>query len=158
MTRNIKIKSKEDGLFAINGYKTHHQSVVFTNGCFDILHLGHLQYLKEAKRLGDRLVVGLNSDKSIKKLKGKNRPINDEFYRSEMLAALEVIDLVIIFDEKSSKKLTLEVNPDIYVKGGDYVKEELSVYGKVKRVEIIPFEYDYSTTKIISYIREEIIL
>jgi rfaE bifunctional protein nucleotidyltransferase chain/domain len=95
-------------------------TIVATNGCFDILHAGHVQYLQEAKSLGDKLVVGLNSDKSVKKLKGKARPFNNQKNREIVLSALECVDEVIIFDSINCSSFLEQVKPDIYVKGGDY--------------------------------------
>ena len=100
--------------------KSEGKTVVFTNGCFDILHAGHVRYLNAAKALGDSLVLGLNSDVSVKKLKGVNRPINNENDRAEVLSALKAIDYVVIFDEKTAENIVGEVKPDIYAKGGDY--------------------------------------
>ena len=100
--------------------KAEGKKIVFTNGCFDILHVGHVRYLKEAKALGDILILGLNSDSSVKSLKGSNRPINNESDRAEVLSALEAIDYVVIFDEKTAENIVGEVKPDIYAKGGDY--------------------------------------
>ncbi len=100
--------------------KAEGKKIVFTNGCFDILHVGHVRYLKEAKALGDILILGLNSDSSVKSLKGSNRPINNESDRAEVLSALKAIDYVVIFDEKTAENIVGEVNPDIYAKGGDY--------------------------------------
>ena len=100
--------------------KAEGKKIVFTNGCFDILHVGHVRYLKEAKALGDILILGLNSDCSVKSLKGSNRPINNESDRAEVLSALKAIDYVVIFDEKTAENIVAEVKPDIYAKGGDY--------------------------------------
>lgn len=100
--------------------------IVATNGCFDILHAGHVQYLKEARSLGDRLIVGLNSDRSVRELKGENRPYNNEQNRAEVLLALECVDDVIIFDGISCRDFLKKVKPDIYVKGGDYTIDTLS--------------------------------
>ena len=100
--------------------KAEGKKIVFTNGCFDILHVGHVRYLKEAKALGDILILGLNSDSSVKSLKGSNRPINNEIDRAEVLSALKAIDYVVIFDEKTAENIVGEVKPDIYAKGGDY--------------------------------------
>jgi len=102
------------------GLKAKGKKIVFTNGCFDILHVGHVRYLKEAKALGDILILGLNSDCSVKSLKGSNRPINNESDRAEVLSALKAIDYVVIFDEKTAENIVGEVKPDIYAKGGDY--------------------------------------
>ena len=104
----------------VTGLKAKGKKIVFTNGCFDILHVGHVRYLKEAKALGDILILGLNSDCSVKSLKGSNRPINNESDRAEVLSALKAIDYVVIFDEKTAENIVGEVKPDIYAKGGDY--------------------------------------
>ena len=104
----------------VTSLKAKGKRIVFTNGCFDILHVGHVRYLKEAKALGDILILGLNSDCSVKSLKGSNRPINNEIDRAEVLSALKAIDYVVIFDEKTAENIVGEVKPDIYAKGGDY--------------------------------------
>ncbi len=104
----------------VTSLKAKGKKIVFTNGCFDILHVGHVRYLKEAKALGDILILGLNSDYSVKSLKGSNRPINNESDRAEVLIALKAIDYVVIFDEKTAENIVGEVKPDIYAKGGDY--------------------------------------
>jgi len=104
----------------VTSLKAKGKKIVFTNGCFDILHVGHVRYLKEAKALGDILILGLNSDSSVKSLKGSNRPINNESDRAEVLSALKAIDYVVIFDEKTAENIVGEVKPDIYAKGGDY--------------------------------------
>ena len=104
----------------VTGLKAKGKKIVFTNGCFDILHVGHVRYLKEAKALGDILILGLNSDCSVKSLKGSNRPINNESDRAEVLSSLKAIDYVVIFDEKTAENIVGEVKPDIYAKGGDY--------------------------------------
>ena len=104
----------------VTSLKAKGKRIVFTNGCFDILHVGHVRYLKEAKALGDILILGLNSDCSVKSLKGSNRPINNESDRAEVLSSLKAIDYVVIFDEKTAENIVGEVKPDIYAKGGDY--------------------------------------
>ena len=104
----------------VTSLKAKGKKIVFTNGCFDILHVGHVRYLKEAKALGDILILGLNSDSSVKSLKGSDRPINNESDRAEVLSALKAIDYVVIFDEKTAENIVGEVKPDIYAKGGDY--------------------------------------
>ena len=104
----------------VTSLKAKGKKIVFTNGCFDILHVGHVRYLKEAKALGDILILGLNSDYSVKSLKGSNRPINNESDRAEVLSALKAIDYVVIFDEKTAENIVGEIKPDIYAKGGDY--------------------------------------
>jgi rfaE bifunctional protein nucleotidyltransferase chain/domain len=101
------------------------QVVVFTNGCFDILHAGHVRYLQAARELGDCLIVGLNSDVSVRRLKGPERPVNPEADRAEVISGLTAVDYVVIFDETTAEALVREVQPDIYVKGGDYTMEQL---------------------------------
>lgn len=127
--------------------------VVFTNGCFDILHRGHLTYLQKAASLGNHLVIGLNSDASVKRLKGEERPINTEEDRALMLTSLRFVDDVVIFTEDTPEKLLSELRPDILVKGGDYKAEEVLGREFVKKVEIIPFVDGYSTTHTISKIK-----
>ena len=126
--------------------------IVFTNGCFDILHRGHVEYLQKAKELGDLLILGLNSDLSVKRLKGENRPINNEEDRAIVLSALECVDFIIIFDEDTPFELLKNLKPDILVKGGDYKLE--NVIGKefAKETVLIDFVDGYSTTKIINKI------
>ena len=110
----------------VSSWKSEGLSICFTNGCFDILHVGHVKYLSEAKALGDFLVVGLNSDSSIKKLdKGPNRPINAEYDRAYLLAALEFVDGIIIFHEETPEALINEIRPNVLVKGGDYDPNEV---------------------------------
>ena len=101
------------------------KKIVATNGCFDILHVGHLRYLEASKALGDVLVVGLNSDKSVKRLKGESRPINNQDDRAEMLLALKPVDFVVIFDEDTAEEFLKSIKPSIYTKGGDYSPSEL---------------------------------
>ena len=133
------------------------KTVVFTNGCFDLLHVGHVTYLKDAKKLGDILVVGLNSDESVKRLKGESRPINSQMDRALLLSALNSVDVIVIFDEDTPEKLIGEIKPDIHVKGGDYKEEDLPeakiVKGYGGKVKIIPFLDDYSTSNIIDKIK-----
>lgn len=144
---------------AIESFRKDHKSqkIVFTNGCFDILHVGHIRYLQEAAKLGDLLIIGLNSDDSVKRLKGPERPINNESERAEMLAALSLVDYVAIFDEDTPLDLINIIEPDVLVKGGDYVPDD--VVGK-KEVEerggklvLIPFVEGKSTTNIIKKIK-----
>lgn len=134
------------------------EKIVFTNGCFDILHVGHIKYLQEASKLGDKLVVGLNSDMSVKRLKGEDRPINTQHDRAELLAALGCIDFVIIFDEDTPYNLIKEIEPDILVKGGDYKPEEVVgkdiVENKGGKLVLIDYVDGKSTTNIIEKIKE----
>lgn len=129
------------------------KKIVFTNGCFDILHLGHVQYLAQARELGDILVVGLNADVSVKRLKGDSRPINPEFARAMVLAALQFVDYVILFEEDTPLHLIQKVSPDFLVKGGDYSNEQIVgadfVTQNGGKVITLPFVEGFSTTHII---------
>jgi D-beta-D-heptose 7-phosphate kinase/D-beta-D-heptose 1-phosphate adenosyltransferase len=130
--------------------------IVFTNGCFDILHSGHITYLHRAKTLGDILIVGVNSDASIKRLKGPRRPINSLQNRLHVLAALSCIDHLIAFDDDTPCNLIRVIRPDVFVKGGDYTRDRLPEAAIVEElggiVQILPYEGDYSTTAIIERI------
>ena len=135
------------------------KKVVFTNGCFDILHSGHVRYLKQAANFGDLLIVGLNSDESVKRLKGQNRPINSQADRAMILGALEFVDYIVIFDEDTPLNLIQNIVPEVLVKGADYKKEDIVGAEFVEtnggRVELVPFVEGYSTTNIIK--KQEII-
>lgn len=149
---------KEDGIGQKAAeLKSLHKTIVFTNGCFDILHAGHVRYLKESKKLGDILIVGLNSDSSIKKIKGPMRPINDESDRAEVLGGLESVDFIVIFNEDTPAKLLDVIKPDIYTKGADYTIQTLpeadTVIKNGGRVEFIKLVEGRSTTKIIDKIK-----
>lgn len=153
-----KIKNLEELKKIRSKYKNRSEKVVFTNGCFDLLHIGHVRYLYEAKKQGDILIVALNSDSSVKKLKGNNRPIINESERAELLAALEMIDYIIIFEELTAKKLINNIKPDIYVKGGDYSKESLTEWTTVEKnggeVRLLKEIKGRSTTSLIKKINE----
>ncbi len=140
----------------LDEYRRAKRRIVLTNGCFDILHRGHVAYLSQARHLGDVLVVGVNSDDSIRRLKGPNRPINSLADRMSMLAALAGVDHVVSFDEDVPHRLIEAVRPDVFVKGGDYSRETLPEADLVERlggtVKIIPFAFDRSTTRIIKHI------
>ena len=127
--------------------------IVFTNGCFDILHRGHIEYLAKAASLGTKLVIGLNTDASVKRLKGDSRPINDENARALLLASLVFVDKVILFDTDTPRDLIDFVQPDVFVKGGDYKPEEIEGYDivKAKGGEIVTLDFVevYSTTSLI---------
>ena len=133
--------------------------LVFTNGCFDILHAGHVDYLQKARQLGDGLLVGLNNDESVRKLKGDSRPIVDERARAMVLAALEAVDAVVLFKEETPGRLIDQVKPDVLVKGGDYLAEEIVGYQTViatgGTVKVLPFLEGHSTTSIIKKIKEQ---
>lgn len=128
---------------------------VFTNGCFDILHAGHIDYLEKSRALGSKLIVGINSDQSVKKLKGQSRPINNQEDRKKMLEALRCVDEVIIFEEDSPYDLISRLRPNILTKGGDYSIDKIRSRSLVDEVIIIPFKEGYSTTNIINRIKNE---
>lgn len=133
-------------------WKSQNQTIVFTNGCFDILHYGHIHYLTEARDLGDKLIIGLNSKASVQRLKGKHRPINDEQTRQFLLASLQYVDAVVVFEEDTPLELITLVVPDILVKGGDYELHQIVGADLVLKnggvVKSLPFIEGYSTTKI----------
>src|SRR5437763_12463660 len=135
--------------------RTKGKKIVATNGCFDLLHGGHVRYLAAARALGDILVVGLNGDQSVRELKGADRPINNERDRAEVLAALESVDLVVIFPELRATHLLELVRPNVYAKGGDYTPETLNpeeraVLDRIgAAIQIIPYEREYSTSRMI---------
>lgn len=152
-----KLIEKENLDNIIKKLKSENKKIVFTNGCFDILHAGHVRYLKESKKFGDILIVGLNSDVSVKKIKGESRPINPEIDRAEVLAGLEAVNYIVLFDETSPVKLLEEIKPDIYTKGADYTVETLpeakTVLSYGGKIEFIKFLEGRSTTKIIDKIK-----
>ena len=123
-------------------------SIIFTNGCFDVIHRGHLELLKFCKANGNTVVVGLNSDESVKKLKGCDRPVNDQYDRKFLLESLRYVDEVIVFDEATPYNLIKKIQPDIIVKGGDYKKEDI-VGNDLCEVRIFNYVEGYSTTKTI---------
>ncbi len=151
-----KIFSSQALKARIQAWRVHAQRIVFTNGCFDILHPGHIDYLEKARRLGDRLVIGLNTDASVQRLKGENRPIQDENARARLLAALEFVDGVCHFDEETPYELIRLLEPDVLVKGADYQPEEIVGYDllQARGGEVMTLEFleGYSTTKIINKI------
>ena len=130
--------------------------LVFTNGCFDILHVGHVDYLERARALGDRLLVAINSDRAVRQLKGESRPVNNERNRARVMAALAAVNYVLIFDEDSPRALIAELLPDVLVKGGDYELDEIHGREEVEaaggRVVALPFVEGASTTSIIEKI------
>ncbi len=125
------------------------QRIVFTNGCFDILHRGHATYLQTARALGDKLVVGVNADDSVRRLKGEARPINAQDDRAYLLASLAAVDYVVIFAEDTPHELLQQLRPDVLVKGGDYQLEEVVGREFAQQVQLIDFVDGYSTTKTI---------
>jgi rfaE bifunctional protein nucleotidyltransferase chain/domain len=128
------------------------KKIVFTNGCFDIIHIGHIRYLKKARVLGDVLVIGLNSDKSVSRIKPK-RPINPQKHRAELLSSLEMVDYVTLFDEETPYELIKSLQPDILVKGGDWKKEDIVGSDIAKETYSLPYIKGISTTKIIERIK-----
>ena len=137
--------------------RNEHKTIVTTNGCFDILHVGHVRYLQKAKSFGDILIVALNSDKSVKSIKGESRPINNENDRAEVLSALRSVDYVVLFDEDSPINLLLEIKPDVHTKGADYTIETLpeakGIMASCCRIEFISFVEGKSTTSIINKLK-----
>ena len=131
--------------------------LVFTNGCFDILHVGHVRYLGEARGLGDALLVAVNSDRSVRALKGEGRPVMNESERAELLAALAAVDFVTVFDAESPRSLIADLLPDVLVKGGDYALDEIHGREEVEaaggRVVALPFIEGASTTGIVEKIK-----
>jgi D-beta-D-heptose 7-phosphate kinase/D-beta-D-heptose 1-phosphate adenosyltransferase len=137
-------------------WRTAGQKIVFTNGCFDILHVGHVTLLAQAKALGDKLILGLNSDNSVKRLKGEQRPVNKESDRAIVLSALASVDAVILFSEDTPQELLQALRPDVLVKGGDYTKEQIVGADYIEQqggqVVIVPFIKGYSTTETLAKI------
>ncbi|MCE3227410.1 MAG: rfaE2 [Bacteroidetes bacterium] len=149
-----KIVSREDAARIINGLRLKGRKIVFTNGCFDILHPGHVDYLSQARGLGNFLVLGLNTDDSVKKLnKAPNRPVNNENARAMVLAGLASVDLIVLFNEDTPFELIKTLQPDMLVKGSDYKPENVVGYDIVKarggEVMTIPFLEGFSTTSLI---------
>ncbi len=145
-------------IFEIQKWRADNKKIIFTNGCFDLVHVGHLRTFNEAKKMGDILVVGVNSDRSVKALKGETRPLISEQDRAELVAALKPVDCVVIFDEIDVSYLLETVKPDIYVKGGDYNLENLPEKKTIVRFNIevafIPLVAGISTTELINRIRK----
>ena len=154
---NNKIYSLEELGNKVNAWKQAGEEVVFTNGCFDIIHRGHIEVLAQTADLGDRLIIGLNSDTSIQKLKGKNRPIIEEQSRAILLASLEFVDAVVIFSEDTPLKLISVLLPDVLAKGGDYEIETIVGHEIVQqnggKVKLVPFVDGFSSTTIIDKIK-----
>jgi len=154
MDKKIKKISALSRILA--GLRKRKKKIVFTNGCFDILHIGHIRYLKKAKALGDILVVGLNSDKSVKMIKGRARPLNKQGDRAEVLASLSYVDYVTVFSQRTPGLLIRALRPDVLVKGGDWKIEKIVGGDFVKSyggsVATIPFVKGYSTTSLIERI------
>lgn len=152
-----KIKSRSEAAFLCGELRGKEATIVFTNGCFDILHAGHAQYLEQAKALGDILIVGLNSDASVKRLKGPERPVVSEQDRAFLIAALECVDFVVVFEEDTPFELIRVLRPDVLVKGGDWPVERIVgsdlVTATGGRVISLPFKEGLSTTELVRRIR-----
>lgn len=143
----------EEASKTINIWRFKNDKIVFTNGCFDILHKGHIEYLAKAASLGTKLIIGLNTDNSVKRLKGESRPVNDEKARALLLASLVFVDEVILFDTDTPYDLINSIQPDVLVKGGDYKPEDIVGYDivKAKGGEVVTLDFieGYSTTSVI---------
>ena len=157
---NDKVYESADDLSnQVSKWKIFNEKVVFTNGCFDLLHMGHIDYLCKAADLGDRLIIGVNTDSSVSKLKGSSRPIIKEDTRLIKLAALAFVDAVILFDEETPLELIKKVKPNVLAKGGDYTIETIvgakEVLDNNGSVEVIPFLDGHSSTAIIDKIKDQ---
>lgn len=148
-----QLVKREDLQKLLNDLRIQNKKIVTTNGCFDILHVGHVRYLQKTKTFADVMIVCLNSDISVKKIKGPDRPINNEDDRAEILCALECVDYVVMFDESSPENLLCEIKPDVHTKGADYTIETLpeakGIMAAGGRIEFISFVEGKSTTSII---------
>jgi rfaE bifunctional protein nucleotidyltransferase chain/domain len=151
-----KIKELKELLPIVEKLKKEKKRIVFTNGCFDLLHPGHIRLLRQAKSLGDILIIGLNSDSSVKQIKASSRPIIKQEERAEILAALEMVDYIVFFNETDPAKLISAIMPDVLVKGGDWAKEDIigrqTVEENGGQVYPLPYYGEYSTSRIIDII------
>lgn len=156
MTIKQKIKTLKQLIIIVEKLKKQNKRIVTTNGVFDIIHLGHVKYLEEAKSLGDVLIVGINTDSSVKYLKGRKRPLNDEKSRAGVLAGLESVDYVFLFDDENPTGWVAKIKPDVHAKGGDYkisqIIERHVVEKNDGKIVIINMEKGYSTTMLINKI------
>jgi len=152
-----KIVTLQEAKTQVKNWQNAGNRVVFTNGCFDLIHLGHVDYLEKARMLGDKLVIGLNSDDSVSRFKGPERPLQDQISRARVLAAMQFIDLVVFFNEDTPLDLITELLPDILVKGSDYLADNIVGADVVKKnggvVKTIDFVPGYSTTRIVEKIK-----
>ena len=156
---NNKIFDLQNLIKKIEKWRSENKKIVFTNGCFDLIHLGHIEILARSADYGDKLIIGVNSDLSIKKLKGENRPIIEESSRIRQLSALEFVDAVVLFDEETPIKLIESIKPNVITKGGDYKAKNVVgnevVSQKNGEVVIIPLTRGYSTTSILNKIKND---
>jgi D-beta-D-heptose 7-phosphate kinase/D-beta-D-heptose 1-phosphate adenosyltransferase len=155
---NPEILTLDEAILRFGREKRNGRRIVFTNGCFDLLHPGHIGSLEQARALGDALIVGLNSDASVRQLKGAGRPVLPERERAEILAALECVDAVVIFDERTPREIIARLLPDVLVKGADWAGDQIvgreeveAAGGSVVSIPVVP---GYSTTEILRKIRE----
>jgi len=160
MNSTDKIFSLPQLLEQLKIWRSQNQRIVFTNGCFDLLHLGHVDYLEKARQLGDKLVLGLNTDDSISRIKGPSRPLQDEMSRARIMASLLFIDAVVLFDENTPLELIEAVQPDILVKGDDYTVAQIVghevVLSRGGEVKTVPLVKGYSTTNIVKKIEKQL--
>ena len=148
-----KVVSRDTLQKIVSSAQSHGRKIVFTNGCFDIIHTGHIKYLRQAKSLGDILVIGLNSDTSVSRIKPK-RPVNPQEQRAEVLASLEMVDYVTLFDDDTPYELIKYLKPDILVKGGDWKKEDIVGADIVQETHSLPYVEGVSTSEIINRIKK----
>ncbi len=154
----MKLKTWAEIEIIVKDLKTTGKKIVFTNGCFDIIHAGHVEYLQEAAGLGDVLIIGLNSDKSVKRLKGKSRPINSQVDRAKVLSGLETVSYIVIFDDDTPYMLIDHIKPDVLVKGGDWKPDEIVgadiVLANGGSVRSLSYKEGNSTSSIINKMKE----
>lgn len=159
LIKNKIITKKEDAFNLLQTWRFKEEKIVFSNGCFDIVHRGHLEYLASAASMGNKMIIGLNTDSSTQRLKGPTRPINDEYSRALLLASLGFVDMVILFEEDTPYNLIDFVQPDILVKGSDYKAEDIVGYDIVKakggEIKTLDFIEGFSSTGIIKKIQRE---
>ena len=160
MNSTDKIFTLPELLEQLQLWRNQGQKIVFTNGCFDLLHLGHVDYLEKARQLGDKLVLGLNTDRSISSIKGPNRPLQDEMSRARVMASLLFVDAVVLFDSDTPLELIKAVQPDVLVKGDDYAVEQIVGHEEVVKaggeVKTVPLVTGYSTTNIVKKIENQL--
>ncbi|WP_421920961.1 D-glycero-beta-D-manno-heptose 1-phosphate adenylyltransferase [Marinifilum sp.] len=159
LIKNKIINKKEDVFNLLQTWRFKEEKIVFSNGCFDIVHRGHLEYLASAASMGNKMIIGLNTDSSTQRLKGPTRPINDEYARALLLASLGYVDIVILFEEDTPYNLIDFVQPDVLVKGSDYNAEDIVGYDIVKakggEIKTLDFIEGFSSTGIIKKIQQE---
>ena len=157
--KNHVVINKNEISILIKKIRNERKKIIFTNGCFDILHVGHVKFLEKAKSLGDVLIVGINNDSSVSRLKGLGRPLINDQERSKIVASLNSVDYVIVFNEDTPTELISQIKPDIHVKGGDYEIDNLPERSEVLKyggkIEILPLYEGKSTTNLIKKIRDD---